>query len=152
MAETIVRAPREEIHFIVLNENDDELKDPEIRRALQIGTDRKTLLEKLYDGEGTLIHGIIPPGVIGYDAEMEELPYDKKEAEKLLKEKDPEDLEIRICCPESANDTEVKLYQLLKEQWEELGFKVKIKKLTLKQFGIERDEGTLCSVKTQDKS
>ena len=143
MAETIVRAPREEIHFIVLNENDDELKDPEIRRALQIGTDRKTLLEKLYDGEGTLIHGIIPPGVIGYDAEMEELPYDKKEAEKLWKEKDPKDLEIRICCPESANDTEVKLYQLLKEQWEELGFKVKIKKLTLKQFGIERDEGTL---------
>ena len=143
MAETIVRAPREEIHFIVLNENDEVLKDREIRKALQIGTDRKMLLEELYDGEGTLLQGILPPGVIGYSDDMEEIPYDKKEAKKLLKEKDPEDLEIRICCPESANDTEVKLYQLLQEQWEELGFKVTVKKQSLKRFGKDRVEGTL---------
>ena len=143
MADTIVRAPREEIHFIVLNESDEVLKDQQVRKALQLGTDRQKLMEELYDGEGTLLQGILPPGVIGYDSEMEEIPYDREEAKKLLEEKDPEELEIRICCPESANDTEVKLYQLLKEQWEELGFTVKIKKLSLKQFGKDRVEGTL---------
>ena len=117
MADTIVRAPREEIHFIVLNESDEVLKDQQVRKALQLGTDRQKLMEELYDGEGTLLQGILPPGVIGYDSEMEEIPYDREEAKKLLEEKDPEELEIRICCPESANDTEVKLYQLLKEQW-----------------------------------
>lgn len=140
-AETIVRAPREEIHFIVLNESDEVLKDKEVRQALQLGTDRQALLDNLYGGEGTILQGILPAGVIGSDPEIAEIPYDKKEAKKLLKDK--EDLAIEICCPESANDTEQKLYALLKEQWEDLGIRVKIRKLSLKEFGEERTQGTL---------
>lgn len=144
MAEQIVRAPREEIHFIVLNGSDEVLKDPEVRKALLLGTDRQALLDALYNGDGTVLNGILPSGVLGYDPELKEIPYDPEQAKEILEERESEETpEIRLCCPQSANDTEKELYKLLKEQWSELGIRVAVENLTLEEFGEKRAEGTL---------
>lgn len=77
--------------FIAWNLRDPLFADRRVRRAMTLLLDRKTLIDKLAFGLGTLTTG--PFFVLGddYNREIEPLPYDPRAAAALLKEAGWED-------------------------------------------------------------
>ena len=39
-----------------------------------------------YNGEGTIVNGVLPPGIPGYEVEQEKIEYNPEKAKELLKE------------------------------------------------------------------
>ena len=62
------------------------LKDPRVRRALSLAIDRKALVERVMDGQGTPAGQFVPPGFAGYDAALAAPTQDIAAARALLTE------------------------------------------------------------------
>ncbi len=124
----IVQGPRVGIYYIALNENVKPLDDVKVRKALQMGLDRQSILDSIYGGRGQLENGIIPHGLIGYNKDLPEIKYDPDEAKKLLKEAGYEngfDLELDV----SSADTQTTkdLMEIVASMWGELGVNCTVK-------------------------
>ena len=85
-----------DIIFFMLNMADRPLKDVRVRKAVQMAINRQKILDELYDGDGRLVDGIYPEGLIGYSEENQGwLQYDPEGAKKLI-EQVPEVKNCRI--------------------------------------------------------
>ncbi len=58
--------------------------DPHVRRAFAFATDRKSLLKTVYRETRAPAAGIIPPGLLGYDANYAGVPFDTQRARDEL--------------------------------------------------------------------
>ena len=58
--------------------------DPQVRRAMTLGTDRETLVESIWGDLARPISSPIPPDTWAWSDEVEPLPYDPEEARRLL--------------------------------------------------------------------
>ena len=142
--EQIVYGPREEIQFIALNESVNPFDNKTVRKALQMATDRQALVEEILKGRGQIENGLYPQGLIGFNEEAEEIPYDAEKAKELLEEAGiDEDTEIELCYPAEAGETEIALVKAIAEQWKAVGLTVNVSKKSQEKFGKERMEGKL---------
>ena len=140
----IVYTQREEIHFIALNETVEPFNKKSVRKALQLATDRETLVEDILDGQGIVENGFIPHGIIGFNEEAEEIPYDPEQAKDLLNEAGvTEDTEIELSYPDNASSTEIDILHAIAEQWEKVGLNVNVSKKSQEKFGTIRMAGEL---------
>lgn len=73
-------------YFFAFNFNNKSLKIKNVRRAMVYGFDRKNVLDKVYQNRGRLISSPFPPGSIYNPAESSPIPFDEREAKKLLDE------------------------------------------------------------------
>jgi len=64
----------------------DALRDPRVRRALLAAIDRQRLVDVVYRGHATIASQFIHPVVFGYDLSVRAVPYDPREARRLLAE------------------------------------------------------------------
>ena len=71
------------VEYLGLNNEDPRLRDPRVRRALNLAVDTKLILERVMEGRGVLATGAIPPGLPGGGA-GEPYPHDPVEAKRLL--------------------------------------------------------------------
>jgi ABC-type transport system substrate-binding protein len=55
-----------------------------VRQALNLAVDVPTLLQTVMAGRGLRAHGVIPPGITGYDSARAPFPYDPDSARALL--------------------------------------------------------------------
>ena len=62
------------------------LKDPRVRLALVLATDRKRITRTLFEGKLEPSHTWLPPRHAGYDPSLPELKHDPAQAKALLKE------------------------------------------------------------------
>ncbi|NJL57741.1 ABC transporter substrate-binding protein, partial [bacterium] len=63
------------------------LRDPRVRRALNLAIDKETYNEVIRAGFGRPTTGqLLPPGIPGYNDSLEGFPYDPDEARRLLEE------------------------------------------------------------------
>ena len=61
------------------------LADPVVRRAVALAIDRKTLVERILEGHGSVVSTVNPPAVLGsFASEVRGVPYDPKQAARLL--------------------------------------------------------------------
>ena len=60
------------------------LRDVRVRRALNLGTDVRTILRTVMAGRGVRAAGAIPPGILGYDSTRAPYPWDTAGARRLL--------------------------------------------------------------------
>lgn len=65
-ADDIVTSNRLGTTYMALNENVEPLNDVKVRKAIQMAIDRQTILDTVYNGDGSLVDGIYPKGLIGY--------------------------------------------------------------------------------------
>ena len=70
--------------YIALNTTRGPLKDPRVRRALNLAVDVRTLLGSVMAGRGVRAAGAIPPGLAGYDSARAPYAYDPAKARQLL--------------------------------------------------------------------
>ena len=68
-----------------LGQPDDPLSDRRVRQALALALDRHAILNALAMRHGTApAHGVLPPGMLGYDPELPGWPHDPARARGLL--------------------------------------------------------------------
>ena len=100
--ERMIVRNRVEVQYMMLNLETPPLNDLRIRKAVQMAINRQKILEKLFNGDGTLLDGIYPRGLIGFSEENQGwLQYDPEAAAKLVAQV-PEAKELRIELASSA--------------------------------------------------
>jgi peptide/nickel transport system substrate-binding protein len=57
-----------------------------LRQAINCAIDKKRIWESILPGAGIPAHGIIPPGIPGYDPDLAGYPHDEERARRLLAE------------------------------------------------------------------
>jgi len=136
-------APRVGIYYIAINENIKPFDNVRVRKALQMAIDRKSLLEKLFYNEGQLVNGIMPPGLIGYNPDLETIPYDPAKAKELLKEAGyPDGFDMEIAQPVDTGSN-LRMSEALQSMLAEVGIRVTIKQLDDSSFFATRKAGEL---------
>ncbi len=141
----IVSGPRVGIYYYCLNESIKPLDDLRVRKALQMAIDRKTLLDKLYNGEGTIENGIFPHGLLAFNPKLPAIPYDQKKAKELLAAagyKDGFDMEIAQVTDSAST---LKLNEAVQAMLGEVGVRVKITQMDSASYFATRKQGKLPS-------
>lgn len=67
------------IYYLLVNTTDPALKDPAVRAALSMAIDRQDICDKVFEGTRTPATGIVPPGIVGHEANA--FPYAKYDVE-----------------------------------------------------------------------
>ncbi len=130
--------------YIALNESVKPLDDVRVRKAMQLALNRPLLLDAIYSGRGSVVHGIYPQGLYGYNKNLEEIPYDPEAAAELMTESGHAggfDLEIGVKA--SATQFEMDLIRLAASMWSEIGIRPQINVMTDKEFMDLRTTGRL---------
>lgn len=73
-------------YFIALNNQSGPFKDLRVRQALRHAIDRKLIIDRILNGNGTPIDGILSPDAFGKNRELPTPAYDVDKAKALLKE------------------------------------------------------------------
>ncbi|MCG7496109.1 peptide ABC transporter substrate-binding protein SapA [Vibrio sp. Of7-15] len=74
------------VAFIALDTNHKALKDPRVRKALNLAINRENILNSVYYGTGTQARTILPPSSWAYQQDSIQIRYDMKLARALLAE------------------------------------------------------------------
>ena len=140
----IVSGARVGIYYICLNENFTELSDARVRKALQYSIDRQAILDSLYAGQGQLENGIFPHGLIGYNADLAEIPYDVDQAKELLAEAGyPDGFEMELCYSSDAGQTTKDMLEIISAYWAEIGVTAKVTEVDEGSFYDMRAAGEI---------
>ncbi len=74
------------IGYVAFNTTHKPLDDVRVRRALMMAVDRKAILDAVYQGTGVPAKNLIPPNLWGWNAAIEDYPFDPEAAKRLLTE------------------------------------------------------------------
>ncbi|MBI2886718.1 MAG: hypothetical protein HYY02_05875 [Chloroflexi bacterium] len=132
-----VIAPRLLTYYLGFNATLAPFNDPRVRRAFVLAADREKILMEVYQNTFERAKGILPPGMPGYNPELEGLSYDPEGAKGLLAEagypKGANLPPITLTTPTSGA-----LFQALKEMWQtNLGVDVTIQTVEFATFITE---------------
>ena len=126
----IVSTPKVGMTFLIFNENQEYLKDVNVRKAISMSIDVDGIINSLYYGNAIREAGIIPTGIWAHNDAFKPLPYDPDGAKELLKEagyKDG-DISFELSVDSGASDGNIKLVvQAISEMLKAVGIKASLK-------------------------
>lgn len=141
----VVSGPIVGVYYYAFNEDMEALGDVRVRKAIQMALDRQTLLDKLYNGEGKLVHGISPPGLLGYNPDLPKIEYSPEKAKALLAEAGyPNGFDMEIAQVTDSPNT-LKMNEAVQAMLSKVGIKVKITQMDESTYFATRKEGKLPS-------
>ena len=130
--------------YIALNSSKKPLDDVRVRKALQLGLNRKAILKSAYSGRANLENGIYPHGLYGFDPDIPEIPYDIEKARELLSEAGyPDGFDMTISVKASSTQRELDYMKLVSEMWEGIGVRADIEVIDESEFMERRKSGDL---------
>ncbi|WP_059106116.1 glutathione ABC transporter substrate-binding protein [Shouchella shacheensis] len=108
-------------NYIGFNTQKEPFDDPDVRRAISMAVDNESVVELLLNGYGIPATGPMAPDVIGYDPDVDGIPYDPEGAKELLAEAGFEEGELEFTI--STNDTQTRqdLAEYVQGQLQEIG-------------------------------
>jgi len=140
----VVSGPRVGTFYYHINESIKPWDDVRVRKAFQYAVDRKALLDKFYYGRGILANGIMPKGLLGYNPELEAIPYDPEKAKELLAEAGyPNGFDSEIAMISGSTGTFPKCNEAVQAMLANVGIRVKLKSMDNAAFYGVRREGKL---------
>jgi len=75
------------IYYLLMNNTNETLKDPNVRAALSLAVNREQIAEKIFEGTRIPATGIVPPGIVGFQEDgFEYSKYDVEAAKAMLAE------------------------------------------------------------------
>jgi len=117
-----------DVYYIGLNCEKPPLTNPQVRRALSLGLDRKKIVDMQLGGRVRIAHGPIPPGLLGYNSTVPADPYLPEQAKNILREAGLED-NFEITLWQSQSSRWNILSEAIQAYWREIGVDCKIKKV-----------------------
>ena len=115
------------VTYLAINENIEPFDDVNVRKALQMAIDKETIIEEMYSGTAVPANGIYPPGLIGYNEDLEEIPYDPEGAKELLAEAGyPDGFDMTIATTANDDQATTDLVAIIQQQFAEIGVNVTI--------------------------
>jgi peptide/nickel transport system substrate-binding protein len=86
-AKELISVPRAQSRYMGMNQNlYAPFKDKRVREAISAALDRDAMIKGLFNDAGFPLHGVITPGVAGYNPNIAKVSYDPARAKKLLAE------------------------------------------------------------------
>jgi len=82
----VVTAPSNMVYYLYLNNKQPYLEDVRVRRAISYAIDYEGILEYVWGGNGSIMQGVIPAGMLGHCDSMFQYTRDLEEARQLLEE------------------------------------------------------------------
>jgi len=76
--------PELSLFYIVFNTSEPPFDDPEVRQAFCYAVDKDRVISQVLKDSVSPADGIVPPGIPGYDGEVQGLGYDLDKAKELL--------------------------------------------------------------------
>ncbi len=127
-ADRIVSTPKVGLTYLIMNENNEYLKDVRVRKAIGMAIDVDYLIQGIFMGDAVREKGIIPTGIWGHSDDMEGFPYDPEGAKALLKEAGYREGEIRfeLSQDSSANSGVQLIYAAVSQQLEAVGIRADV--------------------------
>lgn len=103
------------------------LKDPLIRRALNLGVDRQVIIDRILGGAGYPLNGFVSPNHFGADPAQTPITFDPDQAKALIREAGYSDgLTLTLDSPTSLPNEAVPLSKIVAEQWQQIGVNIDI--------------------------
>jgi peptide/nickel transport system substrate-binding protein len=122
-----VRSRGSTVYIIIFNVKSGPLQDPRVRRALNLGVDRKALIDSVLNGAGYPLSGFISPVHFGFDPGHTAIIFDPNRAKALLKESGYSDgLSLTLDSPTSLPNEAVRLSEALSDQLAQIGVQINI--------------------------
>lgn len=84
--EMLQTLPELAVYYFALNQRFEPFQDPRVRQAVAMAIDRQAIIDGIYNGKDLLANSPIPPGLAGYDPELQAYSYDPERARELLAE------------------------------------------------------------------
>ena len=127
-ADRIVSTPKVGLIYLLMNENNQYLKDVNVRRAIGMAIDRSQIIQGIYMGDAQMENGIVPTGIWAHNDAMEGFAYDPKGAEALLKEAGYKKGEVKfeLSMDSSANSSIQLIYAFISDQLQKVGIEAKV--------------------------
>ena len=122
-----IRSRGSTVYIIIFNLKSDPLKDPRVRLALNLGVDRKALIDSVLYGAGYPLSGFISPVHFGFDPGPTPIGFDPNRAKALLKESGySQGLGLTLDSPTSLPNEAVRLSEALSDQLMRIGVEINI--------------------------
>lgn len=139
----IQKGPRVGIVYIAMNNQMKPFDNPKVRQAFQMAVDRKKILETVYFGNGTLVNGIIPRGLVGYNpSALPEIEYNPAKAKELLKEAGyPDGCDIVLTQVTGWSNRWVQINELVQQMVKAAGFNATLEAVDSATYYARRKEG-----------
>jgi ABC-type transport system substrate-binding protein len=115
--------PELAVFYLAMNQNFEPFDDVRVRRAVAMAIDREALVSGPYNGAGIVASGPVPPGLAGFEEDLEPIPFDPEGARDLLAEAGLENgFDMTIWT--SRNPTTVAVTELIQFFLGEIGVRV----------------------------
>lgn len=146
-ADRIASTPEVGMVFLMMNEDQQYLRDVNVRRAIGMAIDRDQIIQGIYMGDAEKENGVIPIGIWGYNAALEGFPCDPEGAKALLKEAGYKNGEIRFeLSMDSTAPTNIQLlYAFISDQLKKVGIEAKVASYDHAGWLARRSSGTMDS-------
>jgi len=127
-ADRIVSMPKVGLNYLLMNEENEFLKDARVRKAIGMAIDVDQIIQGIYLGDARRENGIIPTGVWAHNDQMEGFPYDPEGAKALLKEAGygEGDIHFELAMDSTANSSIQLVYAFISQSLEAIGIRAEV--------------------------
>ncbi|GAB5377618.1 MAG: ABC transporter substrate-binding protein [Acuticoccus sp.] len=124
-----------ETSVLILGTENEVVKDPKVREALNLAIDRDAMVEGLFQGHATVAGGHhINPRAFGYNGSLEGYAYDPEQAKALIKEAGAEGATIKITGENGRWLKSREQVEAIAAYWAEIGLDVQIEIQEFSQY------------------
>ena len=127
-ADRLVSTPNVGLIFLLMNENNQYLKDVKVRKAIGMAIDVNLLIQGIYMGDAQKENCIIPTGVWAHNDAQQGFTYDPDGAKKLLQEAGYAEGEVKfeLALDSTANTSIQLVYASISDQLKKVGIEATI--------------------------
>lgn len=114
-------------YFYLPNLSMEPYNDVNVRKAIASAIDKQLLIDTIYEGFGFVSHGMLVDGILGYNPELESMPYDPEAAKEYLKAAGygPGELKIAFMM-DMGTGTEYKMNIAIQDMLKQVGIEMEL--------------------------
>jgi len=111
------------------------LMDPRVRRAMAMSINQDALVSQVMDGMGVVTNQMMPPGMVGWDADFPGVRYDVAAARALLAEAGhPNGFGLSLHCSNNRYLNDARLCQAIGQMFSRIGIRTRVETMPLNVF------------------
>ena len=115
-------------YYYGMNVEKEPFNNKKVRQAMNYAINRQAMIDLVLNGRFTPAKGILPPGMFGYNPDLEGYTYDPEKAKKLLAEAGyPDGFEVTL--QYNSRDREKRIAEALQAQYQMVGINVKLQSI-----------------------